>query len=422
MRRILFLVLLLWMTSLAMPAFAADSNENLLLSVGDSKILKIANFNRVATSSPDVIEVVVTTSQEIILNAKRPGLAAVNVWTPQGVLTYRLTVQEDFSNIERDLERLIKNPAIQIRVNAKYVVLLGTVENTLDAEEAVQYAKMYRDSVINNLTIKNKSQILLSVMVTEIKVEQEKKFGLRWGSWVSTKDGMTFNDWNWTVIENGYPNGPNGTGIGRFTNNYWIGTQLDEMQKDGDAKVLANPSILTMSGKEAEFMAGGEIPIPLTDTTGKVTVEWKEYGVKLKVRATMGRDETVTLDVSPEVSDLDWANAISVGSSKLPALTSRRTSTNVQFRSGSTLVIGGLLKKQDAKVVYKMPILGDLPIIGPLFRSSDFQKGNTEMLFFVTPIIVNQDDKIAAESLTNPANQGPYFQEPKAPDKNQIRK
>ena len=416
MRRINLLLIGFLMLSLSILAYAADNNETLLLNAGDSKILRIANFNRVATSSPEVVEVVVTTSQEILLNAKKPGLAAVNVWTPQGVLTYRITVEEDYSAVERDLERLIKNAAIQVRVNARYVVLTGTVATTLDAEEAVQYAKMYRDSVINNLIIKNKTQILLSVIVTEIRTDQEKKFGLRWGSWVSGQNGVTFSDWNWAVIENGYPGNPTGAGIGRVPENYWIGAQLDAMQKDGDAKILANPSILTMNGKEAVFMAGGEIPIPLTDGNGSVKVEWKEYGVKLKVTATMSRDDTVTLIAAPEVSDLDWANSVSVGGGKLQAQLTRKASTNDQFQSGATLVIGGLLKRQDAKIVNKIPILGDLPIIGPLFRSNDFQKGNTEMLFFVTPLIVKQDDKISPESLTRPANQGPYFKEPNTPD------
>ena len=181
------------------------------------------------------------------------------------------------------------------------------------------------------------------------------------------------------------------------------------MQKNGDAKILAAPSILTLSGKEAFFLAGGEIPIPLADGEGGTKVEWKEYGIKLKVTPTLDKNNNITMSVSPEVSSLDWANAVLIGGDKMPAITMRKATTNVQFINGGTLVIGGLLKREDSETVFKIPVLGDLPIIGGLFRSKEFQNGQTELLFFVTPRVIKDDSKVDPNNITKPESQGPYY-------------
>jgi len=156
-------------------------------------------------------------------------------------------------------------------------------------------------------------------------------------------------------------------------------------------------------------LAGGELPIPRSDGD-KVIVEWKEYGVKLKVTATIVKDDEVLLSVAPEVSSLDWANAVMVEGYKMPAIATRKASTNLLFKEGSTLVIGGLLKREDSTTVFKLPIIGDLPIVGSLFRSKEFQKGDTELLFFVTPQIIKENHEIAPDDLTKDLDQGPFFQ------------
>jgi pilus assembly protein CpaC len=382
----------------------------LVMSVGESEILNLKNIVRVSTSTPEVIELVVTGGQELLINAKKSGFSVVNVWTSTGISTYRITVQENYRAIENELGRLIDNPNIKVTVNQKYVVLNGTAETSLDADRAVQYGKMYRENVINNLDVKVKYQVLLSIMVTEMSKDYENGYGFRWGSWVETENGVEFYDWQWAFMENG-------NRITRFPGNWNLGSMLDAMQKDGDAKILAAPSILTTSGKEASFLAGGEIPIPLSDGQGSVKVEWKEYGVKLKVTPTITKDFGVQLEVAPEVSTLDWSNAILINGDKLPAIATRKAATNLLFKEGSTLVIGGLLKKEDSVTAYKFPVLGDLPIIGPLFRSKQFEKGDTELLFFVTPKIIKEGMSVDPKSLTQPGNKGPFFNETPQPTK-----
>jgi len=370
---------------------AAEGND-ISLGVGESKVITVAGLTRVSTVNPNVVEVVVTGSEEILLNAKSPGLSVVDIWSGQGLLTYRITVQENYAAIEKEIARLINDPNVSVVVNQKYAVLSGAVEDSLKAEEAVQYAKMYRENVINNLEVKVKYQILLSIVVSEIQKDAEKEYGFHWGSWVSTTDGVTFNEWQWATVEN------SAHSVGHYPGNWAIGSMLEAMEKKGDAKILAAPSILTVSGKEASFLAGGEIPIPISDGD-KVTVEWKEYGVKLRVTANLARDNMVAMAIAPEVSSLDWANSVTVEGYKMPAIATRKTATNLSFKEGSTLVIGGLLKKEDSVTVYKLPILGDLPMIGSLFRSKEFQEGNTELLFFVTPKIISDGAPIDPKAL-----------------------
>ena len=392
--------LLLVMIFMVYCSTSLAETESLLMTVGDCKILALPAYTRVATSSPEVIEVVVTSGREVILNAKKIGLSVVNIWTPQGIITYRISVQEDYSNIEREIARLINNSLVQVTVNAKYVILNGKVETSLESDLAVQYSKMYRENIINNLDIKTKYQILLSITVTEMKKETQNKYGFRWGRIVTTKDGPVFTPWEWSMLEAGNNNFVRNTAQP-------IAAMLDAMQKNGDAKILAAPSILTLSGKEAQFLVGGEIPIPLTDKDG-IKVEWKEYGVKLKVIAVIEKDNSISMTISPEVSSIDWANAILINNYKLPALATRKETTSVQFTEGKTLVIGGLLKREDSETVFKLPILGDLPIIGALFRSKEFQNGNTELLFFVTPYIIKNDSQIDSSLITNPKEQELY--------------
>jgi pilus assembly protein CpaC len=391
MRRKLLLLLVGVVLVLAPAVRGAVTERMIVLSVGDCEIVKLPGLTRVATANPEVVEVVVTGSREVLLNAKRVGGTVVNLWNSHGHTSYRITVQENYRPLEKELSGLIADPQVQVLVNSKYVILNGTMATSLDADLAVAYAKMYRDNVINNLTVKTKYQVLLSILVTEVNKEHKHKYGLRWGSREQTADGVIFNEWQAGLVADskrlvtGYPA-------------WGVGAVLEAMEKNGDAKVLAAPSILTSNTQEALFLAGGEIPIPIPDGN-QVKVEWKEYGVKLKVRPVLSKDLTMTLTVAPEVSTLDWANAIELDGYKLPAVATRKTNTQVEVKPGVTLVIGGLLKKQDSQGVTRIPLLGRLPILGSLFRSKDFLKGETELLFFVTPSIITNADQVDVNKL-----------------------
>lgn len=394
---------LLMILLLTLPTIVSAEPHLIHLAVGEAKVLSMKGITRIAVSSPEVLELVVTNSQEFLLNAKKVGMATVNVWSSEGRFTFKFAVQEDYSVIESEITKLINNSEVKVKANDKYVILSGTVASSLEEELAVRYGKMYRNNVINNLQVKTTYQILLSILVTEIKKDSEKKYGFNSGTWWPTSDGLVFHEWEFGFLKSE----SDGVGLAPGTS---LGSVLNLMQRNGDAKIMAAPSILTVGGKEASFLAGGEIPIPMSDGKGGVIVNWKEYGIRLKVTSNIERNNTISMAVTPEVSSIDWSNAIIVNGFKLPALATRKASTNVQFNDGSTLIIGGLLKREDAVNVYKIPLLGDIPIIGPLFRSKNFQKGDTELLLFVTPKIIKAAADLDPDDITNPTFQGPYFQ------------
>lgn len=391
---------------LLLSTIASAEPHVIHLAVGEAKVIAINGINRIAVSNPEVLELVVTSGREFLLNAKKPGLSSVNVWSSEGRFTFRFEVREDFSIIETDIAKLINNPEVNVKVNDKYVALSGVVANSLEEERAIRYGKIYRDNVINNLQVKSNYQILLSILVTEIKKDSEKKYGFNSGTWWPTPDGLVFHEWEYGLLQND-------SGEFDLAPGTSLGSILNLMQRNGDAKIMAAPSILTVSGKEAFFLAGGEIPIPMSDGKGGVIVNWREYGIRLKVTPKLERDNTISMAVAPEVSSIDWSNAIIVNGFKLPALATRKASTNVRFKDGSTLIIGGLLRREDSANVYKVPLLGDIPIIGSLFRSKNFQKGDTELLLFVTPKLIKDEVDLESELITNPDFQGPYFQTPK---------
>jgi pilus assembly protein CpaC len=186
---------------------------------------------------------------------------------------------------------------------------------------------------------------------------------------------------------------------GSFERLEGLSAQLKALITTNRARMLAEPNLLVEEGKLAEILVGGQIPIPVVQpgaAAGTVTVEWKEFGVKLAMKADIGgTGKDINLDIMPEVSNLDFAHAIVVSGIRLPALRTRRVHSSLHMQDGQTLVIGGLYQNEDSKLVRKVPLLGDLPILGSFFRRSDKQKQETELVVFVTPQIVTDASSAA---------------------------
>ncbi len=166
---------------------------------------------------------------------------------------------------------------------------------------------------------------------------------------------------------------------------------LKALEKKGVVNLLAEPTLVAISGNEAKFLAGGEIPVPIVQPTGgtaQVTIEWKEFGVALTFTPTVVDSGVVSLKVEPEVSTIDWDNGVTLGGFRIPALKTRRATSTVELQDGQTLVVAGLITSEDIKTVQKFPILGDIPIIGALFKSTSFTKNESELVLLVTPKVV----------------------------------
>jgi len=200
-----------------------------------------------------------------------------------------------------------------------------------------------------------------------------------------------------TLPDDGWPGNPLevGNSVGMIfhflgANASWT-TFIDALKENGLTKVLAEPTLITTSGRAANFLAGGEYPIPVPDEDG-ITIEYKTFGVGLNFTPTVLSNEKISMAVSPEVSELDFTNAVAISGYVVPALTTRRVSTVIELADGQSFAIAGLLKEDVREVVSKFPVLGDIPILGALFRSTSFQKNETELVVIVTPHLVKPLD------------------------------
>lgn len=257
------------------------------------------------------------------------------------------------------------------------LVLEGTVQNASEHNRVVQIAQLYGD-VVDLLVIEKPEQVLLQVHVVELDRTAGQELGISWGSLV---DGLNFIADVMQFEEVAH------IGSWQMNRSHLLAAKLTALEKEGKAKLLAAPSLLTESGKPASFLAGGEIPLVL-DLGDKQAVEWVEYGVKLNILPLVENGQ-VRIQIQPEVSSLDW-NTSDRLQSRNPALTTRRTETTVNLQHGSTVVIGGLIQHQVSTQIKKIPILGDLPILGALFRSKEYQNSQTELVIFVTPWIIGE--------------------------------
>jgi pilus assembly protein CpaC len=270
-------------------------------------------------------------------------------------------------------------PTIKVSLVGEKLLLEGTVTDQNQLERAVQVAGAFGKEVVNLIRVAAPYQVLIKVRVIEASRSDLEKLGFTWGSLdrgVLIPDKALFGE---LMI---------GESIVRLLP---IGTELEALVDAGKARLLAAPSLLTLSGREASFLSGGEIPV-VVPKDGELQILWKEYGVKLEILPIVLDDGSIEVKLKPEVSTLDWTNGIRVDNLTLPAMKTRRTETVIYIEDGTTFVIGGLLENNESEQVHKVPLLGDLPIIGKLFRSDQFQIGQTELVFFVTPHILKGNE------------------------------
>lgn len=403
-------LLLLGLTLLigAFPGQAQD--ESIYLTVGESRIFEYKGLTRVATSNPGVIELVVTSGSEVIANAKSVGLATVHIWYGGKRTTIRMEVGENYTSLAKEMSLLIGIPTVNVRMTAKTVVLEGSVPSDLEMARVEQIARTYRETVLNFLKIDQSYQVLLSVLITEIRLDDIKSLGIEWGS-MSVTDGKVIGTsmiWQYLFEANKYDTVEQRNPLDQRRISP-IGARLTHLFQNGNARLLAAPSILVQSGKKAQFLVGGEIPLPIRTTQG-IQVEWKEYGIRLEAKPSIERDNMINLSITPEVSNLDWANAIIVSDMKIPAIATRRAETQLSIAGGSTLALGGLLRREDSKTVNRVPGLGSIPIIGKVFQSSDYRQGLTELVIFVTPSIVPMGQSPAVEKIIPVDTKAPEVQ------------
>jgi pilus assembly protein CpaC len=395
-----------------------DSNVyagEFVVPLNKSRVLRVTRpFSELRVGNPDVADVLPLTTQNVYILGKTPGSTSLSILasdrTPVAVVD--LMVSYDTEGIKRRLYDVMPTEQIEVRGSADSVVLSGTVSGADNAANAQAIADSFAPGKVTNLLqVRGSQQVMLAVRFAEVKRSIVKELGL------NVDATLTGNDANITFgtgrLKN--PDVPEPFGdifgvigltdlaVGDLT----LEAVLDALEDKGVVKTLAEPNLIALSGETANFLAGGEFPVPVAQsdsvsvTTGQngddgsaefqggaTTIEFKEFGVSLAFTPTVIGEDLVNLKVSPEVSSLDFSVARRVGQALIPGLTTRRAKTTVELRDGQSFAIAGLLQNDFSDNIRSVPFLGDLPIIGALFRSTQYQKGETELVIVVTPHLV----------------------------------
>ena len=358
----------------------------------------------VAIANPQIADVQVVSPTLLFVNGIGVGetsIIAVDA-ADHVILQGTVNVTHNLSSLNRAARAMAPNAHITSSSVDNAIVLKGDSLSPVESEKLQRLASGFLQNpnqhVINLIDTAGSDQVMLKVRVVELARSELKRFGINWeglmnsGSFVfGLGQGRSFMS-NGT-FQRDTTNGDNSLFAGASGGSYTINTVIDALQNDGLVSVLAEPNLTTRSGTPASFLAGGEIPIPVPGQLGAVTIEYRQFGVSLQFTPVVLSKNKISLTVLPEVSALSQANAITGGQfGTIPSITTRRASTTVDLGSGQTFAIAGLLRNDQSNQISKFPLLGDVPVLGALFRSSSFQNNQTELVILVTPYIVKPVD------------------------------
>lgn len=369
-----------------------ELNQAYLYQAGSSKI------TRVTVANPAIADVVVLDKVKLNIIGKALGSTSLSVWSANGM-------RQDFvisvCNTDTATAQFIKQSmgldGVQVAKVGDKLVLQGTVENQYELNNALGMAKVYagEDNIVNLIQMKNPTMVNLSALVIDISGKDASDLGFKYGvaKEISLDGGVpkitfgTPGDFYGGMDWQDYTHHP-------FQN---VDFMIQALASQNKIKVLSRPNITTMSGEEAEILIGGELPIP-TSKDGEISVVWKPYGIKLKIKPQVDQESKITSKIEAEVSGIDASVSIPTSAGKIPGLISRKASTMLSVPDGQTMAIGGLMNSDESKVITKVPILGDIPIIGEFFKHTSTSKDKRELMILITPTIVTNNDPVKGSS------------------------
>jgi len=369
---------------------------------------------RVSVGDPATLDVNVLSPRELSLVPKKVGTTNLVIWESSGApaLVVDVNVGSNYSPIEHRISSVLGTSGVRVESADESVVLTGSVPSPVHAERAVAVAKAFfgdkgDDRVVNAIEVGGNQQVMIEVIMAEMQRSLGRNMTVNFSTVIETGgklygfDNMLGGLMN--IDERTIALDPatiaksfNFTDridlAGTFINegDFLIDTFIEAAQERGLAKVLAKPTLLARSGQAASFLAGGEVPIPIAQggAFGSITIEFKEFGVGVQFAPTVLGPDRIYLEVSPEVSQPDFTIATISGGALIPGFITRKASTSVELADGQSFAIAGLLSDQVNSAVEKYPLLGDIPVLGVLFRSVQFQRNETELVMIVTPRVV----------------------------------
>ena len=380
------------------PAFA-QADGTLPVSVGMSQVITVGGeVTKVSVTDPAIADVTALSKKDVLINGKKPGTTNLIIWTKSKRFTYDEVVRVDSGLLKATILKATGAKDLQVEVVNDAVLLYGKVDRTSQVQMAEKIASGFAPRVVNLLAANAVQQVQVNVEVVELSKNAGSELGIKWGQMTRTSNGEdNFDADHVGMIQQDPRNPRNGqtgsalipmgsTAFGLYER---IAARLNLLVQNGSAKVLAKPNLVAVSGGKAHFLVGGEIPVPIAQLQNQVTFEWKPYGIKLDIEPTVLEDGRIQMRVAPEVSQLDYNNAVRVANFVVPAVTSRVAETQVVLNQNQGLAIGGLLQNTESKAVEQLPFIGSIPILGELFKSTKYQHDETELTILVTPRLVS---------------------------------
>lgn len=440
--------------------------QEILILAGRSVVIDLSEpMARCQIADPEVASVSILSPRQIVMTSKRAGSTQLIVWdAKEGQVTMPVTVQLDLAELEAAVRKLAPKATVQIQALRERILLTGTVPDSDTADAIEKLAKAFvgelggRDAqrgssqgqsgsgsevsrVINYLTVAGVHQVLLRCTVAEVSKSAIRRLGVNgWLAGDNVRDVFLVNNLDGINPTNigavstgniigpayttgapaesmlfgtpGIPTYPAPTGP-EFTLGFpRVQMQLffRAMRENRLLRVLAEPNLIALSGQEANFLAGGEFPVPIPQGLGTTTIEWKKFGVLLRFTPTVVGQQKIRLCVRPEVSERDFTTQVTLaGGTTVPGLKARNVETTVELASGGTIAIAGLLNEEIQAAARRIPGLGDMPVLGALFSSTEYQRNQTELIILVTPELVSamnpdQVGPVPGQFMTDPSD------------------
>jgi len=374
--------------------------------VGQSRVINFDKpVGRFSVSNPEIAEAVLVTPDQVLVNGKAFGQVNFIAWEQSGgeYLVFDVYVRANLSLIDSQMRALFPKDDIRLSQANGSVVMSGSVSDPKTQAQAQSVVEAAGFKTVNMLVspVRNMAQVQLQVRVAEVSRNRMRELGTSY-AYQGGSSGVYANSGAGPSSLANVTNGVLGGTLSSALNIAVMGgntlSMIRALQTQGALRQLAEPNLIAMDGQQASFLAGGEFPVPIIQSgsgQNSVSVVFKEYGIRLSFKPTIIDEDHIRLELEPEVSTIDFSNGVKFDGFLIPALRTRRAKTAVELRDGQSFALAGLLDNSETKSLSQVPVLGDIPILGALFKSKSFQKNETELMFIVTAQLVkpmNRDD------------------------------
>jgi pilus assembly protein CpaC len=383
----------------AQEAETISTDGTLTIEVHKGRVIRLPRpAATVFVADPEIADVQAQSASIVYLFGRRAGTTSLYAIDEGDQLLVRtsVVVQHNLPGLRQAITQVMPDARVTAGTVDGSIVLDGQVDNPVQAQELRELAERFLgedETLLFRVRVASPTQVNLRVRVAEVSRDVLKEFGINWEA-LFANGNFTFGFVSGRAVSDGagtFLRSPTGadSAFGSWrSGDDFVNTALDALAQEGLVNVLAEPNLTALSGETASFLAGGEFPIPIDSDEDGMEIQFKEFGISLAFTPTVLSSNRISLRVRPEVSDLSDKGAITINGLTIPALATRRAETTVELGSGQSFAIGGLLSTDIENAISKYPGIGDVPVLGALFRSTRFRSSETELVILVTPYLV----------------------------------